>query len=144
MSPEQATATAEVVKLVNKERAAAGCQSLRVSPALSLAAQRYADVMAKGGGLSHTGPDGSQPSTRAARVGYQKWVNLGENIARGYPTAADVMQALMRSPGHRANILDCRFKEIGVGVNFGSPDGPWWAQYFGTRDNAASARRPAQ
>ncbi|MGP4001477.1 CAP domain-containing protein [Streptomyces sp. 8N706] len=103
-----------------------------MSSPLTQAAQRYADVMAQGGGLSHTGPDGSRPSTRAARMGYQQWTDLGENIARGYRSPSAVMQAWMSSPEHRANILDCRFRDIGIGIHYG-PDGPWWAQYLGAR-----------
>lgn len=54
----------------------------------------------------------------------------GENIARGQADAAAVMQAWMNSPGHRANILNCDFKTLGVGVHLGS-GGPWWTQDFG-------------
>ncbi|MFE0739551.1 CAP domain-containing protein, partial [Streptomyces sp. NPDC058855] len=50
--------------------------------------------------------------------------------ARGQTDAAAVMEAWMNSPGHKANILNCDFKTLGVGVHFGS-GGPWWTQDFG-------------
>lgn len=54
----------------------------------------------------------------------------GENIARGQADAQAVMDAWMNSDGHRANILNCDYKTLGVGVHFGS-GGPWWTQDFG-------------
>jgi uncharacterized protein YkwD len=85
--------------------------------------------MARSGVMSHTGPDGSTMSSRVDAAGYL-WSTLGENIARGQSDAAAVMDAWMNSPGHRANILNCSFKEIGIGVHFGD-GGPWWTQDFG-------------
>ena len=58
---------------------------------------------------------------------------MGENIAAGYPTPAAVMDAWMNSAGHRANILNCAFAEIGVGHATGGPFGAYWTQDFGTR-----------
>ncbi|MEK8172713.1 CAP domain-containing protein [Streptomyces sp. M19] len=54
----------------------------------------------------------------------------GENIARGQATAQAVMDSWMNSPGHRANILNCEYRTLGVGAHF-APDGPWWTQDFG-------------
>ncbi|MFJ7182359.1 CAP domain-containing protein [Streptomyces massasporeus] len=120
---------AQVLSLVNKERAAAGCSSVTANDRLTRAADDYSDVMARSGVMSHTGPDGSTMTTRVEAAGYQ-WSNLGENIARGQADAASVMKSWMNSPGHRANILNCSFKELGVGVHFGD-GGPWWTQNFG-------------
>lgn len=122
--------TDQVVQLANKERAAAGCPALKTNDALTRAAEKYSDVMASSGELSHTGPDGSTISSRADAEGYA-WSSLGENIAQGYQTPEQVMEGWMNSSGHRKNILNCGFKEIGVGVNTGS-GGPWWTQDFGT------------
>lgn len=121
--------TAEVITLVNKERAAAGCSPLTANARLTRAAEDYSDVMARSGVMSHTGPDGSTMTTRVEAAGYA-WSTLGENIARGQSDAAAVMDAWMNSPGHRANILNCSFKEIGVGLHSGD-GGPWWTQNFG-------------
>ncbi|WP_436850383.1 CAP domain-containing protein, partial [Streptomyces massasporeus] len=120
---------AQVLSLVNKERAAAGCSSVTANDRLTRAADDYSDVMASSGVMSHTGPDGSTMTTRVEAAGYQ-WSTLGENIARGQADAASVMKSWMNSPGHRANILNCSFKELGVGVHFGD-GGPWWTQNFG-------------
>ncbi|MCB5167559.1 CAP domain-containing protein [Streptomyces bambusae] len=121
--------TAEVVRLVNVERAAAGCRALTVDAALARAAQGYSDTMAATGNFSHTGTDGSQPQDRIEAAGYD-WSGYGENIAMGQADAAAVVAAWMDSPGHRENILNCRFTEIGVGLN--TAGGPWWTQNFGT------------
>lgn len=121
---------AQVLALVNKERAAAGCGPVTANDRLTQAADDYSDVMADSGVMSHTGPDGSTMTSRVEAAGYA-WSNLGENIAQGQPDAASVMDAWMNSPGHRANILNCSFEELGVGVHLGD-GGPWWTQNFGT------------
>ncbi|MEU3351448.1 CAP domain-containing protein [Streptomyces sp. NPDC037389] len=117
-----------VLSLVNAERAKAGCRPLRVSGKLSRLAQAFSDDMARRGFFDHTDPDGRTPWDRAARRGIK---NLGgENIARGHPDAHTVMEAWMRSSGHRANILNCDYRSIGVGVHHGG-NGPYWTQDFG-------------
>ncbi|AKZ60019.1 putative membrane protein [Streptomyces ambofaciens ATCC 23877] len=121
---------AQVLALVNEERAAAGCSPVTANDRLTRAADDYSDVMASSGVMSHTGPDGSTMASRVEAAGYQ-WSALGENIARGQADAASVMESWMNSSGHRANILNCSFKELGVGVHFGD-GGPWWTQDFGT------------
>lgn len=123
---------AQVIALVNKERSAAGCSPVTENANLTKAADDYSDVLAASGKLSHTGPDGSTMVTRAEAAGYKGWSTLGENIAMGHPDAAAVMKGWMESPGHKANILNCSFKEIGVGVHSGD-GGPWWTQDFGAR-----------
>lgn len=119
-----------VLSLVNKERAAAGCGALTTNAKLSAAARAYSDTMARSGVMSHTGPDGSTMTSRVEAAGYG-WSRLGENIARGQSDAAAVMKAWMNSPGHKANILNCGFREIGIGFHKGD-GGPWWTQDFGT------------
>ncbi len=118
-----------VLALVNKERAAAGCGPLTANAKLSAAARAYSDTMARSGVMSHTGPDGSTMTSRVEAAGYA-WSRLGENIARGQSDADAVMKAWMNSSGHRANILNCAFREIGIGVHKGD-GGPWWTQNFG-------------
>ncbi|MFF0023068.1 CAP domain-containing protein [Streptomyces sp. NPDC005496] len=121
----------QVLKLVNQERRAAGCRPLVPNRSLSRAAQAYTSVMARAGVLSHTGPDGSTISTRAKKVGYE-FSSLGENIARGQRSPQQVMSAWMNSSGHRRNILNCTFRDIGIGF-VADRNGPWWTQDFGTR-----------
>ncbi|MEV6553256.1 sigma-70 family RNA polymerase sigma factor [Streptomyces sp. NPDC051597] len=121
----------QVIALVNGERAKNGCGPVTDNSQLATAAQRHSDNMAAQGFFDHTGPSGAGPGERIHAAGYQ-WSTYGENIARGQRTPADVMKSWMNSPGHRANILNCAFKELGVGIHSG-PGGPWWTQDFGTR-----------
>ncbi|MFI1365186.1 CAP domain-containing protein [Streptomyces griseochromogenes] len=124
----RAAAEAEVLKLVNEERAKVGCSPLAANSALSGLAESFSDDMAARDFFDHTDPDGATPWDRAAKAGI---TDLGgENIARGQADAAAVMRAWMNSPGHRANILNCDFKTLGVGVHLGT-GGPWWTQDFG-------------
>lgn len=132
-APVTATATAAddlttLVALVNSERAEAGCAALTVNDKLTKAAQDHSQDMADQRNLSHTGSDGSSLTDRYARVGYS-WSAAGENIASGYTTPQSVMDGWMASSGHRANILNCAFKEIGVGF---AESGSYWTQDFGT------------
>jgi RNA polymerase sigma factor (sigma-70 family) len=129
-SPPSGT-VAQVVALVNEERAKAGCGALTEDPRLEKAAQGHSDDMAARGFFDHTNPDGADPGQRITAAGY-KWSTYGENIAQGQQTPAAVMESWMNSPGHRANILNCSFKDIGVGVHKGS-GGPWWTQDFGAK-----------
>ncbi|MEU4090657.1 sigma-70 family RNA polymerase sigma factor [Streptomyces aureus] len=125
------TTVAQVVALVNKERAAAGCGPVTEDPQLEDAAQAHSDDMAARDFFEHTNPDGADPGQRITAAGYH-WSTYGENIAMGQQTPAAVMNSWMNSPGHRANILNCSFKNIGVGVHKGS-GGPWWTQDFGAK-----------
>jgi uncharacterized protein YkwD len=120
--------TDEVVYLVNAERAAAGCGAVAVSEALTAAAQGHSDDMAANDYFSHTSLDGATASDRAEAAGFTGTA-LGENIAAGQQSAQDVMAAWMGSEGHRANILNCDYTVIGVGLN---EDGWYWTQMFGT------------
>jgi uncharacterized protein YkwD len=121
-------AAAEVLKLVNEERFKVGCSALSANSSLADLAQKFSEDMAARGFFDHTDPDGATPWDRAEKAGISDLG--GENIARGQADAAAVMEAWMNSPGHRANILNCDFKTLGVGVHFGS-GGPWWTQDFG-------------
>ncbi|MEU8915308.1 MULTISPECIES: CAP domain-containing protein [Streptomyces] len=121
-------ATARVVELVNDERRKAGCSPLTVNAKLTKAAQDHSKDMADHRNMSHTGSDGSSPEDRITRAGYD-WSSYGENVAYGYSTPESVMEGWMTSPGHKRNILDCSFKEIGVG--HAQPD-DYWTQDFGT------------
>ncbi|MET7706852.1 CAP domain-containing protein [Micromonospora sp. NPDC005413] len=117
----------EVVNLVNAERTKAGCKALSIDSKLMTAAQRHSQDQADHRKMSHTGSDGSDSGVRLDRVGYA-WRTYGENVAWNQKTPAAVMDAWMNSSGHRANILNCAFTEIGVGI--ASSNGPYWTQVF--------------
>ncbi|MEU8260613.1 CAP domain-containing protein [Micromonospora sp. NPDC048999] len=119
----------QVVDLVNQERAKAGCKALTVNDKLTLAAQRHSQDQADHKTMTHDGSDGSDVGDRLDRVGYN-WRAYGENVAWNQQSPAAVMAAWMNSPGHRANILNCSYTEIGVGV--ARSNGPYWTQDFGT------------
>ncbi|MCX4759303.1 CAP domain-containing protein [Kitasatospora purpeofusca] len=118
----------QVADLVNTQRSQAGCGPLTVDPKLTTAAQVHSDDMADRNFFDHASPEGRHADYRIEAAGY-RWSSWGENIARGQKDPAAVMESWMNSPGHRANILNCSFKQIGVGVRTGS-GGPWWTQVF--------------
>ncbi|MFH8370194.1 CAP domain-containing protein [Streptomyces sp. NPDC018031] len=124
--PSSAT-TARVVELVNSERAKVGCAPVKVNDLLTKAAQGHSKDMADHSNMSHTGSDGSSPGDRITRAGYT-WRTYGENVAYGYATPEQVMAGWMSSDGHKRNILNCGFKEIGVGL---AQPGNYWTQVFG-------------
>ncbi|MFE0510039.1 CAP domain-containing protein [Streptomyces sp. NPDC058964] len=119
---------ARIVELVNAERGKAGCSPLTLNATLSKAAQAHSEDMALHQNMSHTGSNGSSPGDRITDAGYS-WSAYGENVAYGYATPEDVMAGWMASPGHRENILNCTFKEIGVGL---AQPNSYWTQDFGT------------
>ncbi|APE24148.1 CAP domain-containing protein [Streptomyces venezuelae] len=121
-------AEAEVLRLVNAERAKVGCSPVNADARLAALAGAFSSDMATRGFFDHTDPDGATPWVRAEKAGI---TGLGgENIARGQADAAAVMDSWMNSDGHRANILNCTFTTLGVGVHF-ADGGPWWTQDFG-------------
>ncbi len=117
---------AQVIALVNDERAQAGCKALTEESHLTKAAQDYSDDMSARNFFSHTNPEGVTFDQRIKNAGYSK--PGAENIAKGQTSAAQVMGAWMNSEGHRANILNCSLTKIGVGV---ATKGWYWTQDFG-------------
>ncbi|MEV2247798.1 CAP domain-containing protein [Streptomyces sp. NPDC049970] len=127
-SPASTSAQAAVLALVNQERSKVGCSPVTTSASLTALAQDFSEDMAARDFFGHTDPDGATPWDRAAAAGVEGLG--GENIARGQADAQAVMDAWMNSDGHRANILNCDYRTLGVGVHLGA-GGPWWTQDFG-------------
>jgi uncharacterized protein YkwD len=122
------TAAVQVLALVNIERAKIGCAPLIADLDLGKLASAFSEDMATRDFFDHIDPDGNDPWDRAEAAGI---TGLGgENIARGQADAQAVMDAWMNSDGHRANILNCNFRTLGVGAFF-ADGGPWWTQDFG-------------
>ncbi|GAA3749528.1 CAP domain-containing protein [Salinactinospora qingdaonensis] len=117
---------AEVVELANTERADAGCEPLRVDRQLTKAAEVHSEDMATRRYMAHESPEGEGPAERAEDAGYEAW--SGENVAAGYRSAEAVMAGWMDSPGHRANILNCDNRAVGV-----AEVDTYWTQTFGRR-----------
>ncbi|HYG94553.1 MAG TPA: CAP domain-containing protein [Nocardioides sp.] len=121
----------KVVRLTNKKRKAHDCEPLKLRKSIRKAARKHSERMADAGELDHQLPGEPDVGERLEDAGYDNWTSWGENIARGYPTPKAVVKAWMDSPDHRANILDCDFEHIGVGMVSG--DGTkWWTQDFGS------------
>lgn len=116
---------AEVVRLTNLERAAAGRSQLVVHPAAASAAMAHSADQAAMRQMSHTGSDGSNAGTRLTRAGFT-WRTWGENVAVGQRSAEAVVSAWMGSSGHRANILNAAFTTIGVGVATDADGRRYW------------------
>lgn len=118
----------EVVALTNAEREEKGCAPLTKNGTLRRVAAAHSEDMAERNYFDHTNPEGDGPADRAEAAGYDDFA--GENIAMGYSSAKAVVEAWMRSFGHRRNILNCSSTEIGVGVA-DSSRGLYWTQVFG-------------
>ncbi|EST19852.1 hypothetical protein M878_41270 [Streptomyces roseochromogenus subsp. oscitans DS 12.976] len=131
LTPDALSRTAaEVVALTNAERGRAGLPPLAMDPLLTVAAQAHCADMVARDFYDHTSPDGSRPWDRAAAAGSRRRT-IGENIACGQRSPAEVVDGWMNSPGHRANILKREFGHIGVGFTGGGRAGTYWTQLFG-------------
>ena len=118
--------------LHNKRRAALGERALRADPRLNAAAAQHAAWMAAHRTLSHTGPGGSTAVTRAAAQGYTgRSYAIAENIADGQRTTAEVFTAWVASVGHRHNIDNAVYQDIGIGVATAADGARYWAVTFG-------------
>jgi uncharacterized protein YkwD len=115
-----------VIELVNQARAESGCNPVQVNAPLITAASGHSADMAARDYFSHTTPEGATFDERIKTAGYP--LPGAENIARGQKNAEQVMNDWMKSPGHRANILNCQLKVIGVGLD---TNGFYWTQDFG-------------
>lgn len=122
----------QVVFLTNKIRARHGLGELKVDDSLSRAAAEHSSDMAENDYFSHVSRDGDRLRQRTADEGYGSRY-VGENIAAGHDTAEEVVAGWMRSAGHRANILNAKFNEIGVGYAYedDSRFDEYWVQVFG-------------
>lgn len=123
----------QVAVLVNKERTANGLQPVRVSPALSEAANTRAEELQKN--FSHTRPNGTSCFTAITERGIT-YRSVAENIAYGQRSPESVMDAWMNSSGHRANILNKNMEYIGVGVVYRNGI-YYWSQFFAVSDDLA-------
>jgi hypothetical protein len=139
------------LELINAERKKVGAQPLAFDSNLNTAAERHSDWMLDNDIFSHTGMNGANAGARMTQAGYKfsgSW-SWGENIAwrttsnpSGFSDEIQKLHSqLMNSSGHRANILNPNFKEIGIGFDVGS-----FKQYSSvamlTQDFAKTASKP--
>lgn len=130
-----------ILDLVNTARAVgrrcgakyfAPVASLTLNSSLTSAALAHSREMAKYGQLDHRGHDGSTPAVRVQRAGYATSRIVGENIAAGAMTPAEVTAGWLASPAHCENIMDGRFTQVGIAyaANLNSAAGMYWTQDF--------------
>jgi uncharacterized protein YkwD len=119
-----------VMCLVNRERIDRDEPALGWNESLTHAAQGHSETMVAEGYFAHVGPGGDTPVRRMRQAGYiyseQLGYEIGENIGWGtlsLGTPSAMVASWMASPGHRANILDARFRDTGVGVSPQVPAG---------------------
>jgi uncharacterized protein YkwD len=121
----------QILNLVNQERAKVGADPLKINEQLDLAADGHTLDQASMNKMSHTGSNGSKMGDRIKDADYI-FSSAGENVAYGFGDAATVMKGWMNSAGHRQNILNPSFTEIGIGYAEGADGRPFWTQDFGT------------
>ena len=128
----------KVIELTNMERAKVGVPPVKRHDALNASARWLAGDMATNNYFDHVDRMGRNIVSRLPDFSYRNYVAIGENIAAGQRTPRDVVDAWLKSPGHRANLLNADFREIGVSYVYApnSEYGCYWVQDFGKRPDA--------
>jgi hypothetical protein len=124
----------DLLAQVNAFRASRGLSTLVVSDPLTAAAKWMATDMSVNDYFQHTSLDGRSPTQRMADAGYPAFATWsGEDLAAGYTTAADVLNAWINSPAHQAVLTNPAYRAIGIGRSYssGSQYGWYWAADFG-------------
>jgi len=125
----------------NLRRQEQGLPPLTMSSELSNAAAGKASDMFTNNYWAHTSPNGTTPWVFIRGSGYE-YIFAGENLARGFTTSQDVVNAWMASEGHRANILSGNYKDIGFAISVGELNGEETVlvvQMFGSRTSPSMA-----
>ncbi|MBI4098092.1 MAG: hypothetical protein HY426_03555 [Candidatus Levybacteria bacterium] len=126
----------ELINFTNQKRAENGLPTLSSNTALNSAASKKAEDMFAKNYWAHNSPDGTTPWVFIKQAGYN-YVYAGENLAKGFNSATDVVNAWMASSTHRENILSPNFKDVGFAVKSGSLNGEQTflvVQEFGSRN----------
>ena len=136
----------KVLDQTNQQRIQTGLEALRYSDTLSKSAQAKAEHMFANNYWAHNAPDGTTPWDFFKQVDYQYQI-AGENLAKDFYDTSSMMSAWMKSPTHRDNIVNPKYKEIGIGVVNGTLSGiktTLVVQHFGTplNDNLLSPITP--
>lgn len=119
----------EVIRLVNVERAKVGRSALSENKELTNLARLKSQDFINKNYFSHTSPTYGSPFDMMKKYGIS-YTSAAENIAAGQRTAAEVMNSWMNSTGHKANILNSTFNQIGVGVAKDNNGKLYWTQMF--------------
>lgn len=131
-----------IIDATNAQRVKAGLPPLKTNSKLAISAKLKVEDMIANQYFDHTSPSGKTVADLGTEAGYQ-YVVMGENLALGdFSSADDLLQAWMNSPGHRANILNTSYEDLGVYAAQGAYQGHtvWFAvQHFGTERGVCPA-----
>lgn len=127
-----ATWNDELTRMINQRRVRVGCTPLTSNYSLYKAAYRHNNRMMTANKLSHQLPGESSLGVRVTNAGYTGWRALAENLAYGASTAYGIYKLWINSSPHRANIENCRYKDVGIAVGFKNGR-PWVTADFGRR-----------
>ncbi|GAA3489401.1 CAP domain-containing protein [Streptomyces cremeus] len=112
------------VRLLNRERAAAGCRPVRTQRTLTYVAQQHSAYLAKSRTLTHTDAYNRDVGERLNAAGY-RWRRAAENLAVASSDAPSALREWKESPRHRRSMLTCAFRHAGVGA-VRSGGRTWW------------------
>ena len=129
-----------LVQAHNKARSEAGAPALVPNTKLMAAAKYHANWMAANKKMSHEG-NGTTPWQRISATGYQ-FTSAGENIAYGYRSPTSVMTGWLNSEGHRNNILNRNYTEVGLAVSVDQVGVPYWCVVFARPKTVGAAIHP--
>lgn len=121
---------AEIVELTNRKRRKRGLKLLKINMQLMCLARKQSASMARNNQLSHT-VNGKSLALRIKKSGYP-YRHVGENVARSKRLPPHVVRMWMKSQGHRVNILNPHFREIGIGIAKAKNGDKYFTQIYGT------------
>jgi len=132
-APTTTNVAGDVIRFTNDARVRNGLPMLGTNPKLNEAARVQAEQMARAQKLDHTIPGAAQP-TLESRLQAATYIysSAAENVAWNQTSPQAAVNSWMNSTGHRANILDKGFKEIGAAMARSSKGEPYWVEVFGT------------
>jgi uncharacterized protein YkwD len=142
MTPPGNSFAQQSIELVNGARSGAGLMRLVENKTLTHVAMAYSGRMARENFYGHVDPQGKGVESRIAATGYLAQASA-ENIARGQPGPATVVEGWLNSPGHRANIMNPTLREIGAGyaTTTTPPYFHYWTHVFATPDGSTNRDR---
>jgi hypothetical protein len=112
----------DLLTFTNQKRQENGLKPLTMNGQLAQAAEQKASHMFANNYWAHVAPDGTTPWYFIKSAGYE-YLYAGENLARGFTTASDVVNAWMNSPTHRENMLSSNYDEVGFAIQTGTLTG---------------------
>jgi hypothetical protein len=138
-SPPLSQMEKEIIDATNQKRQEHGLEALGSDPTLMTAARQHAQNMARQKTLSHE-LDGKSMQDRVKELDY-KYLAIAENVAFNQPDAKSVVEGWMNSPGHRANILNKNYTQIGVGAAPDDEGQQYFTQVFGRPQSAGATAK---